>query len=269
MRFHANLNLPWKKYSREEGKSAWWSAKRLMQTIKPNVSSVSLVISTYLLIRFLEKMNPCQRAYQKRGLTKFDLFWIGQSGLVLLPVVITHLLGRWPVVVWRGDLLDTNNRGKEKPPDHKTHGSLGTRVQFLARQLHLHCVCACHAQWAFSHPLQTAVALAEPTSVIPHPHILCMVHISSPPTYPDPGIHRSGSPGPTRAQRSHWTAKKEMTCWNGARPESDKAGSTGIWCEVTSLGGSLVRVNLLCRPSNIRSPPTLASYRPSGSFISL
>lgn len=56
--------------------------------------------------------------------------------------------------------------------------------------LHLHCVCACHAQWAFSHPLQAAVALAEPTSVLLHPHMLCMVHISTPPTYPNPGIHR-------------------------------------------------------------------------------
>lgn len=27
-------------------------------------------------------------------------------------------------------------------------------------QPHLYSVCACHAQWAFSHPLQPAVALA-------------------------------------------------------------------------------------------------------------
>lgn len=30
----------------------------------------------------------------------------------------------------------------------------------LVLQPHLHCVCACHAQWAFSHPLQAAVVLS-------------------------------------------------------------------------------------------------------------
>lgn len=74
MRFHANLNLPWKKYSREEGKSAWWSAKRLMQTIKPNVSSVSLVISTYLLIRFvLGENESMSKGVSEKG---FKQIWL-------------------------------------------------------------------------------------------------------------------------------------------------------------------------------------------------
>lgn len=74
MRFHANLNLPWKKHSREEEKSAWWSAKRLMQIIKANVSSVSLVISTYLLIRFvLREKESMSKGVSEKG---FKQIWL-------------------------------------------------------------------------------------------------------------------------------------------------------------------------------------------------
>lgn len=82
-----------------------------------------------------------------------------------MQVVITNLLKSNDVkhgVAFGVDLAHAVKRGQTP-----VLNSLIKRLMYLwepgsnpAPQLHLYSVCACHAQWAFSHPLQAAVALA-------------------------------------------------------------------------------------------------------------
>lgn len=64
------------------------------------------------------------------------------------------------VVACGVDLVHTKKRGKAQALNRLIKRLLDLWEPGSNLALHLHCVCACHAQWAFSHPLQAAVALA-------------------------------------------------------------------------------------------------------------
>lgn len=67
---------------------------------------------------------------------------------------------RCTVAACNVDLLNTKKRTNSVNYHIKKLLDLWEPGSNLALQPHLCCVCACHAQWAFSHPLQAAVALA-------------------------------------------------------------------------------------------------------------